>query len=932
MTDLTAREQIAALNLAIEEAKSRSRFAVGTPSSVDLTPPPLDARGQAVVRSALQDSFNQNQTLGAPLPDLKELARTRSLRQALESPSYTPGEFVEQQLLNQRRNSLDAANNSLRSRGIDPVNPAEFRPSSVNSPSASPYTSPTSPAARAPAASRPPSNPTTPRITGPDSTPIGRTPRNSGVAAPTHAASLPRPAQQSTWAQPTAEIAAGTGTAALTIPRSPITARPPALARAAGFGRAAVPGAVVGGLLDFGFGIAAGESPARAAAGALGATTGGIVGGAVGGVFFGPVGAIAGGMIGGAAGGWLGDRVGDWLGLPVPTADFPMPGSVPGWPMPMLGQAHVYYRITIKFQFRYRHEPNRAIENQERDVFGWGYLGGMYTDGTNIFMRQGQEWNPNVGGPFPGGFFRVYEHGVSGGEILNPQVVSIAVHYVPPGRQAVEPIPGMAPSARPSPSRHPLNSPAVAYAPGQAVQPGGTPRAAPAQAGEPQPQWIPSGHPAPTQNPAPENLGGHLPEAQPQRAPDGQTEPNTQPQPQPLAHQPADAPHPSPSLVPLNIIHPHPSQVSDHASDPNNPLRGFGGGIPLIPLVAPANTPQTGLRNQPALSNAPGTGNQSAPQPQRTGSTSVGLDDVPTPTCRFRDDPFSPGIDQRTQLIEQINLSMQTFQTQMLNKVDQKLGPQLPGGLSNLLTKVGQTVDKIQELGKKTWDFLQIDRVLAILTWVGVLHNAYMLSSSITQTLFDGIGAILNVFGIEDSEGNSLPVAEIVGEWTEEFMKTLIGEETLDGMKEGWIKANRIYQSALNIIHSVQSMVYSMVEILEVVSNYTGRIGNALLRSGVILADSFNWMNPQANYMDNKFFRTLFKAEDIVESFATAVNEILEIQEGGERLFDQLQEFKQAFQDGIDFISDYENRARANGQQPTMTITPDDELRTEIDT
>lgn len=206
-----------------------------------------------------------------------------------------------------------------------------------------------------------------------------------------------------------------------------------------------------------------------------------------------------------------------------------------------------------------------------------------------------------------------------------------------------------------------------------------------------------------------------------------------------------------------------------------------------------------------------------------------------------------------------------------------------------------------------------------------------MLSNSITQTLFEGIGTILNVFGIEDADGNPLPVNEIVGEWTENFMKTLIGEETLDGIKEGWKRANRIYQAAANIVFTIQSMIYSLVEILEVVSNYTGRIGNALLRSGTILAGSFNCMNPQANYLNNGFFRKLYRVEEAVETVSMVAGEVLNIQESAERLYDQTEEFNEAFQEGVAFVSEYESRALGNSQKPMMVITPDDELRTEIE-
>jgi hypothetical protein len=170
-----------------------------------------------------------------------------------------------------------------------------------------------------------------------------------------------------------------------------------------------------------------------------------------------------------------------------------------------------------------------------------------------------------------------------------------------------------------------------------------------------------------------------------------------------------------------------------------------------------------------------------------------------------------------------------------LDGINAKLGPQLPGGgISGFL--------------KKTWDFLQIDRVLNILTWIGVLHNAYMLSNGVADTLFDMTSHVLAVFGIKDANDTPLDIQEIVKHWTEDFLKTLLGTENLNGIKETWKKYSRIYQAAANIVWALQSIGYNILDALEVIGSWSAKIGNALERWRVVGEKAFGWMNERPNF------------------------------------------------------------------------------------
>ncbi|BAY77951.1 hypothetical protein NIES25_44210 [Nostoc linckia NIES-25] len=209
----------------------------------------------------------------------------------------------------------------------------------------------------------------------------------------------------------------------------------------------------------------------------------------------------------------------------------------------------------------------------------------------------------------------------------------------------------------------------------------------------------------------------------------------------------------------------------------------------------------------------------------------------------------------------------------------ERLGPQIPGGLSG----------KLQRLAK----WLHLDRALNILIWWQTLHNAYMLSANLGQTLTSAISNVLAAIGIEDAEGSPLDIGAILGGQFDSLAKTVIGESEWGGIKAEFKKWNRIYQAAANLMNSVQSIGYSILSALEVVGSWVALIGNGLKKWGEISEKAYRWMNPTPNFQ-NKFFTALENTENVVSQIDVVASEVLSVQDTVNQIGEQKEQFTKA--------------------------------------
>ncbi|MCC5641077.1 hypothetical protein LC593_35680 [Nostoc sp. CHAB 5844] len=190
-------------------------------------------------------------------------------------------------------------------------------------------------------------------------------------------------------------------------------------------------------------------------------------------------------------------------------------------------------------------------------------------------------------------------------------------------------------------------------------------------------------------------------------------------------------------------------------------------------------------------------------------------------------------------LLNKINLLLNGIDLSLLGVINAKLGAQLPGGIAGKLGRIS--------------DWLQLDKVLAVLTFAATVHNAVQLSNDIGVTLGTALSNVLSVVGIKNDDGNPIDIGSIINSSVENMVKGIIGAENYATFSTAWAKANRIYQSTTNVINNFTNIGHTIVNGLEVVGGQNGKIGNALRIWGVVGEKAYSWFNPQPNYHSRMF-------------------------------------------------------------------------------
>lgn len=416
----------------------------------------------------------------------------------------------------------------------------------------------------------------------------------------------------------------------------------------------------------------------------------------------------------------------------------------------------------------------------------------------------------------------------------------------------------------PTPDQNQADEPAIAILPPLAA-PSRSPAPAPTMPRQPSPAPTPAPDKKPTDQPkigAPVPVPSPVPSPTQTPAPDSPTSPN---------HNPSPAPAPKPGSSPTPSSPPKPEKPK------NDPFPQ----IPWIPIAVFPAAPSTGTGTGTSTGGSPGIPGGSPP-------TNKG-GPCQSPCAKAQ----SAKLDEIQKKINATSLGGDAALMAKLELMDAKLGAQLPGGgIAGFLQSFKAGFDKLA-----TW--LHLDRVLNVLTFTATIHNAYMLSNGLSQTLFSMFSNVLAAVGIKDKDGSPLNIGEIVGNTVEGFAKSVLGVETVDGIKATWKKYSRIYQAAANIIWSVQSIGYSIISILEIVGSMTGKIGNALKGAGTVFERAYQWFNPQPNYQ-NRFFTAIQKTEDVVSQIDSAASEVLSVQDTFANISQQKTDLEKALSDNPD--------------------------------
>jgi hypothetical protein len=245
-----------------------------------------------------------------------------------------------------------------------------------------------------------------------------------------------------------------------------------------------------------------------------------------------------------------------------------------------------------------------------------------------------------------------------------------------------------------------------------------------------------------------------------------------------------------------------------------------------------------------------------------------------------------------------------------------------------VLNTVSNGLNALTTFSKTAWKATRMDKVLNALNTLLLLHNAAMLSRNLAASLGDAISAIANntLSFIKNEEDTSININETLGNTIEGFLTSLLGAENYQNISETFAKYNRIVNAAANIIWSIQSAMAGIAEGLEIMGEYTGKIGNALKKSGAVLENSYQWMSETFSVKTGRLgkLQQVLDGAEAVENVASeiqnATEEFREAQENVNQIGEQFNKVKDEVvtKEGEKTQVETTNKNNSQASQPTQ--------------
>jgi hypothetical protein len=334
--------------------------------------------------------------------------------------------------------------------------------------------------------------------------------------------------------------------------------------------------------------------------------------------------------------------------------------------------------------------------------------------------------------------------------------------------------------------------------------------------------------------------------------------------------------------------------------------------LPIIPAPPVTVNPKTGQLDPIAPTPSP----ELPPTPNnacKTGCVGQVLD----------------GVEQNNKKLDDLKQNLANnagdlLQLPLLNEINErtktinnKMGDQVDGGLSGFL------INKFQKL----WQSRVIDRAINLMTLATAVHNATMLSRNVGETLLSAVSNVMSLIGIKDADEVVHSFTEAIGDGIENIIKGIIGTENYTNLTETWQKANRIYQAASNIISLFNSSLFGLAEGMELVGKYTGKIGNALKRSGTVLENSYEWMSETFSIKTGKIgqFQKVLdgieQAENVASDLESATSEIREVGDNLQEIQQEKEQINEALKDKEDQKKAEQDAAKLASQSPNISAS-----------
>ena len=245
-----------------------------------------------------------------------------------------------------------------------------------------------------------------------------------------------------------------------------------------------------------------------------------------------------------------------------------------------------------------------------------------------------------------------------------------------------------------------------------------------------------------------------------------------------------------------------------------------------------------------------------------------------------------------------------------------------------ILGSQAQNITGMAERLTTLYDNLGIDRMMHVLNIALGVHNAVAVSRAVGQTFAYVVDSTAQAAGFQwtDSKGNQVSFDQVFKANAVGFIQKVVGVNLYNNLSSDFNKLLRVYQTGQNVAWAVRGIVDPIRAATDIITENTGKIGNALRRSGAVLENSYQIMPERATLQsatEKKVQTFTASVQDIgegLENFGEITENVIEIQENTQ----QLQESSQAFDNEISTITaDKEaqnDAAKTSSQSPQITL------------
>lgn len=199
---------------------------------------------------------------------------------------------------------------------------------------------------------------------------------------------------------------------------------------------------------------------------------------------------------------------------------------------------------------------------------------------------------------------------------------------------------------------------------------------------------------------------------------------------------------------------------------------------------------------------------------------------------------------------------------------------------------------KVQNYAETAWKATKADKIVNALNTMLIIHNGFMLSNNMLNTVSEVAEVGLEVLGIRDEEDSPIDISRAIGSKIKSLLENTLGSSRYEELTKDLASKMRIYQSGANMLYNIRSIFDSAQDIAETTGENIAFIGNALRRDGVVRENSYRLMPTDLQPSSRLLYR-LERANDALDTIEEVISDARDIKEELNEMQDNAKTFNE---------------------------------------